>query len=252
LGAAGRVPSVAFVHNAIPHEQRAFDRTFTTMVLRRLSGAVVHSQAVADDIVALVPSLRTEVIAMPPLVEHEAAPLPLAPPYRLLFFGFVRPYKGLDIALDAVRMLLDRGHPVQLTVAGEFWQPVEEWRDQVAQRGLTSAVVLRPGYVSDEQIGDLFAEHHLVIAPYRSASQSAVVPMAFHAGRAVVVTDVGGLAEDVTDGVNGTVAPAGDPTAFAAAVERALAVLPDLTGKAASERRGWDAVVATALRVGSL
>src|SRR6185503_3847593 len=126
---------------------------------------------------------------------------------------------------------------------GEFWEPlVDTWRERVTAAGLDGAVDLRPGYVADNAVGDLLAAHHLVVAPYRSATQSAVVPVASAAGRPTVATPVGGLVEQVRDGQNGVLAADGDAAAFADAVTRALDNLDALAASAAHTAPTWDAV----------
>jgi glycosyltransferase involved in cell wall biosynthesis len=243
LAASGALPAVAIVHNPIPHEERPLDERLTRLVLSRASGALTAPGPSARDLRRLVPGLPVAEMPLPPLVELEPRPLPSGPPWRLLFFGFVRPYKGLELALDALALLLQRGVPVELTVAGLFWGPVEEWRERIAGAGLESKVSLRPGYVPDEEVGELFASHHAVVVPYRSAPQSAIVPLAYAAGRPVAATSVGGLTEQVIEGVNGALAPTEDAPAFAYAVERVLADLGPMAEKASGDAPTWDAVV---------
>jgi glycosyltransferase involved in cell wall biosynthesis len=183
------------------------------------------------------------------LLSLNPSPLPPAPPYRLLFVGIVRPYKGLDVGLDALRDLRARGIDATLTVAGEFWEPVSRWREEIVRLGLTEAVDIRPGYVPDALMQELFDTHHLAIAPYRSATQSAIVPVAYAAGRPVVATRVGGLAECVVDGETGVLAPPADPHGFASAIERALRSLEALAAGARASRSTWRDVVDALIEV---
>jgi glycosyltransferase involved in cell wall biosynthesis len=187
--------------------------------------------------------MRVVGAGIPPLIDLEARPLPPGPPWRLLFFGFVRPYKGLEVAIDAVAELLRRGMPVELTIAGMFWGPVDPWRERVAARDLDGTVSLRPAYVPDREVQDLLSWSHIVIAPYRSAPQSAIVPLAYAAGRPVVATNVGGLSEQVLEGVTGALAPPEDPAAFADAVERVIAGLQSLAKSTSEHTPTWDTVV---------
>jgi glycosyltransferase involved in cell wall biosynthesis len=251
LGAARPAPAVAIVHNPIPHEQRPFDRVLTRTVLRRLRGAVVHAETSLATLSRVAPGLPAAAVPHPPNLEIAATDLPPAPPYRLLFFGLVRPYKGLDIALEALAELARRGVPVELLVTGEFWEPVQTYRRQLDALGLGGRVELRPGYVRDEEVGGLLAATHLVVAPYRHATQSGIVPIAGRAGRAVVATAVGGLAEQVVDGVNGTLAPPSDAHALATAIERALGALPALTAGARRMTATWSDVAKLVVELGS-
>jgi glycosyltransferase involved in cell wall biosynthesis len=242
LTAAGPTPTVAVVHNPIPHEERRVDELLTRVVLKRTRGAIAPPGPSAEDLHRLVPGLPVAAVSMPALVALEPTPLPPGPPWRLLFFGFVRPYKGLELALDAVAELVSRGVPVELTVAGLFWGPVEPWQERVSSPGLAGKVTLRPGYVPDEEIQDLFSSHHVVVVPYRTAPQSAIVPLAYAAGRPVAATNVGGLAVQVVEGVSGATSPPDDASAFADAIERVLADLERLAGNAGAQAPTWDAV----------
>lgn len=242
IAAAARTPAVAVVHNPIPHEERVLDARLTKLALGRTSGALAPPGPSAEDLHRLLPELPVEAMPMPPLIELEPTSLPPGPPWRLLFFGFVRPYKGLDVALDAVALLVRRGVPVELTVAGLFWGPSEPWRDRIAEGGLEASVSLRPDYVPDEEVQGLFASHHVAVVPYRSAPQSAIVPLAYAAGRPVAATRVGGLTEQVVEGVSGALAPPEDAAAFADAVERVLADLETLARNATQHTPTWDAV----------
>jgi len=243
LGASGVKPAVAIVHNPTPHEERPLDERLTRLVLKRARGALAPPGPSADELRRLVPGLPVVAMPIPPLVRLEPSALPPGPPWRLLFFGFVRPYKGLELALDALKVLVQRGVPVELTVAGLFWGPVDPWRERIAGAGLEERVTLCPGYVPDEDVGELFASHHAVVVPYRSAPQSAIVPLAYAAGRPVVATSVGGLAEQVTDGVSGALATSEDAATFATAVERVLADLVPMAHNAAGQAPTWDSVV---------
>jgi glycosyltransferase involved in cell wall biosynthesis len=243
LAAAGPTPAVAVVHNPTPHEERALDRRLTRLALGRVRGALAPPGPAADELRRLLPSVPVIGLPIPALVGLRPAPLPPGPPWRLLFFGFVRPYKGLELALDAVEELVRRGVTVELTVAGLFWGPVEPWQERVTASGLAGRVSLLPGYVPDHEVQQLFAAHHVVLAPYRTAPQSAIVSLAYAAGRPVAATNVGGLAEQVVDGVSGAVAAADGAMAFADAVERVLADLERLALNASRHVPTWEAVV---------
>jgi glycosyltransferase involved in cell wall biosynthesis len=236
----------AVVHNATPHEKLPFQRRLTRWVLGRCDGLVAHSATVADELAELAPEVEVHVAPLPPLVQVQARPLPPREPgsdgLRVLFFGFVRPYKGVDVALEAIALLRDRGLHVSLTVAGEFWEPLEPWYARVHRLGLDDRVDVRPGYVSDAAVDELLASHHAVVMPYRSATQSGVVPLAMAAERPVVASAVGGLAEFVTEGVNGTLAEPGDASSLADAIERCALKLEPLAANTRGCLTTWEAV----------
>lgn len=251
LAGAGRTPSVAFVHNSLPHEPHPLDRSLTRWVLRRVGSAAVHAERLRDDLRELAGLEDVRVVGFPSQLALEPTPLPPSPPLRLVFLGFIRPYKGLATAVDALALLRARGRDVTLTVAGEFWDPpVEEWRARLARAQIEEHVTLVPGYASDEAIAEHLRTHHLLVAPYDSATQSGVVPLALAAGRGVVATNVGGLPERVHEGRNGTLAPPRDPAAFADAIERAAQRVEELAEAAAADQVSW-AEVANAVTGGA-
>jgi glycosyltransferase involved in cell wall biosynthesis len=136
---------------------------------------------------------------------------------RLLFFGLVRPYKGLDVLLRALAAGPD---DVALTVAGEFWGGAEATRALVAELGLTDRVEVRPGYVPAADVPALFAAADALVLPYRSGTASQNVDLAHLHGLAVVASRVGTLADSVIDGVDGLLVPPGDVGALAASLHR--------------------------------
>jgi glycosyltransferase involved in cell wall biosynthesis len=139
------------------------------------------------------------------------------PRRRLLFFGLVRPYKGLDVLLRALAAGPD---DVALTVAGEFWGGLADTRALVAELGLADRVELRPGYVDAAEVPALFAAADALLLPYRSATASQNVDLARLHGLPVVASRVGTLATAVHDGVDGLLVPPDDPDALAAALRR--------------------------------
>ena len=201
-------PVVLMVHNVRPHETRLFDSPITRWGLEGVNAAVVHSRAVATDLSEMMPGIRIRIVGHPPNISHSRTPLPGYPPIRALFIGNVRHYKGLDIGIRAMAHARNEGFDIRLTVAGSFWEPIAKYQRLVRALGLVGVVDLRPGYVTDEELSRLIAEHHFIMAPYRTATQSGIVPLALTAGRPVIATRVGGLEEVVRDRVDGVLADA--------------------------------------------
>jgi glycosyltransferase involved in cell wall biosynthesis len=129
-----------------------------------------------------------------------------------------------------------------MTVAGQFWGPLEPWQERLEVAGLGGIVSLKPGYVADADLDELFAGHHLVLSAYHSATTSGVVPLAASAGRASVVTPVGGLAEQVVDGIDGAVSMGTTGHDLAEAVGRALAEITAISEGATMAPTSWDRV----------
>lgn len=218
LAAAGRrIRRVAVCHNVLPHERRVIDGPLTRMVLGRCDGLVVHA---AGEVARAktVSRARVEQVALPPILDTATTARPTGRARRrLLFFGLVRPYKGLDVLLRA----LAQGPPdVALTVAGEFWGGVTETEDLVAELSLEGRVELRPGYVDAADVPALFAGADALALPYRASSSSTNVTLAHRHGLPVIASDVGSMAAEIRDGVDGLLVPPDDPAALGAAVSR--------------------------------
>jgi D-inositol-3-phosphate glycosyltransferase len=227
-----RVRTIMVVDNLLPHERRPFDRTLTRYVMGATDAYIVQSTAVREDLIRLAPKARFLEVPHPvynlfgeptPKAEARAAlGLPAIGPL-LLFFGFVRRYKGLDTllrALPAIRSALDP--PPRLLVLGEFYEGRAETAALVRELGLDDAVSIVDEYVADEKVGRYFSAADAVVLPYRSATQSGIVQIAYQLDRPVICTDVGGLAEVVRDGETGFVVPPADPEALTRAVVRYL------------------------------
>ncbi|GAA0216104.1 glycosyltransferase [Actinomadura nitritigenes] len=221
-GVGGRPPSgsrvVALCHNVLPHERKRYDEPLMRRLLRKADGVLVHSEAQAELARGLTPR-PVRVAEMPAhLPASGGAPAPDGKVRRrLLFWGIVRPYKGLDVLL---RALAEGPGDVELTVAGEFWGGLDETRELIRSLDLTSRVDLRPGYVPAADVPGLFAAADALVLPYRTATASQNVWMAYEHGLPVIATDVGGFAEQVRDGVDGLICPPGDVGALAEALTR--------------------------------
>lgn len=241
---------VAVVHNAEPHEAFPFTRSALRSVLGSADAIIAHSNAVAQQVTAVLPGVEVSVVPLPPNIDIRCLPLPESETPRLLFFGFVRPYKGLELLLEAMRVLRERGQRMFLTVAGETWREPSEYVAIAHGLGIEDLVDFQFGYVADRAVEALFADHHIVVQPYLSASQSAVVPLAFAAGRPVVVTPVGGLSETVFTGVNGVVADEVSPGSVASAIHDCFGSLRDLAEGALASSRSWEEVAIAVLEAG--
>lgn len=224
------IPSVAVVHNALPHERHLFDAALSRYFLRACAGHIVMSDAVAEDIWDLCgPSALVEQIEhpvyqrfgdpIPSSAARERLGLPAEAPV-LLFFGFVRAYKGLQVLLEAMPAIRHALPEVHLVVAGEAYDDPARYHAIIEQHGLGDCVTWHDGYVPSEDVPAYFSAADLVVQPYVTATQSGVAQIAFHFETPMVVTDVGGLAEVVPDGEAGLVVPPQSPDALAEAVVR--------------------------------
>lgn len=227
LRKAANVRVVLLCHNLHPHEPGPLDRVLSRRLLGGVDGAVTLSESVADEVRSLAPDLPlrrvahpiVDVFPPPPSRVEARAALGLDDELVLLFFGLVRRYKGLDVLLRALPLIQGRQR-LRLLVAGEFYDARERYDRLVDRLGVADRVCFLDRYVDGGEVSRLFAAADLCVQPYRSASQSGVSKLALQFGCPVVLTDVGGLAEDVANGVTGYVVPPEDPAAIAAAIDR--------------------------------
>ncbi len=221
---AGGAVTIMSADNIVPHERRPFDDMLTRLVTARTDAVLVMSEAVEKDAQRLLPSLPLRRVPHPVYAQYASthtreearARLGLAGDV-LLFFGFVRRYKGLDVLIEALPRVL-AARPVTLVVAGEFYESAEPLRARIAELGLNDRVRLLARYVPDEEVGELVAAADAVVLPYRSATQSGVVLVAYAGGCPVISTAVGGLPEVVEEGVTGHLVPPENPNALADAI----------------------------------
>jgi glycosyltransferase involved in cell wall biosynthesis len=230
-----RARRVVICHNVVPHEPFAGSRTLTRSVLGNADLLVTHAPHQAAELAALGlghipvveafhPRFVAEDLAEPPsatAVDAERDRLG-NPRLLLLFFGAVRPYKGLDTALQALARL-PRELDVRLLVAGRFWEGRERYDALVERLGIADRVEIHDGYVSNEDAALAFSAADAVVLPYRSATQSGVAQLGYAYGKPVIATDVGGLPAAVDHGRTGLLTPPGDPAALAAALEQLAA-----------------------------
>jgi glycosyltransferase involved in cell wall biosynthesis len=213
--------------NVLPHERRLLDRSFTQYAFSAADYFIVQSDAVERELLAFWPQAIYRKVPHPVYsIFGEAVPkaearqkLGLSSERIILFFGYVRRYKGLHMLLDAMATL-DPALGVHLVVAGEFYDDEQAYRQQIAQLGIGDAVTIRADYLPNEEVGRYVSAADAVILPYVSATQSGIAQIAYNFDTPVIATDVGGLAEVVRDGVTGLVVPPADPRALGSAITR--------------------------------
>lgn len=193
---------VFFCHNVVEHESAGWKAKLAKRVLSQGNRFVVHTTEDAANIQRLLPGAKVSVHAHP-IYDQFPDPtgeLPRRGSLELLFYGFVRPYKGLDLLVEAMAKTRDS---TCLTIAGEFWEGEDQVRNRIRDLGLTGRVELRPRYHTEQETAELFARSDAVVLPYRSATASGVVPIAYHYNKPVIATRVGGLPDAVIDGTTG-------------------------------------------------
>ena len=210
----GHTRIVSILDNIIPHEHRPGDRIFARYFVRSTDAFVAMSRSVLDDL-NLFDTKKPRRFCPHPLYDHYGDILPKEEARRMvgidtdgryvLFFGFIRSYKGLDLLLDAMADPRIAQRDIRLIVAGEFYGDPKPYMEQIERLGIADRIKLCTDFIPDSQVNRYFCAADLVAQPYKSATQSGVTQIAFHFEKPMLVTDVGGLAEIVPDGKIGYV-----------------------------------------------
>ena len=217
---------ICIADNIIPHEKRPGDRLFTRYFAGGVDGYIAMSHEVYHDINQLLPGAERR-FTPHPVYDHygnilsrtEALDaLKLAPDrHYLLFFGFIRDYKGLDLLLEAMADPRMEQRHIHLIVAGEFYSNEAFYIDLIARLKLEERVILHTDYIPNDEVNRYFCAADLIVQPYKAATQSGVTQVGYHFNKAMLVTKVGGLAEIVKDRESGYVVEP-HPTAIADAI----------------------------------
>jgi len=250
---------VAITDNVIPHEARPGDMAFTKYFLKSPDGFLAMSRDVLKDLKNF--TAKPSVFSPHPVYDNygdavskaaarEHLGLNLTDKY-ILFFGFIRKYKGLDILLEAMKDTHIRDAGIKLIVAGEFYDDRATYDQQIAEYGIADSVKLFTEFIPNEEIKYYFSAADLVVQPYRTATQSGITQVAYHFEKPMVVTNVGGLAEVVPDGRVGFVTQP-DPTEIATAIVRFFEEgIPHLQENIQAEKQkySWDTFLKNLLGV---
>ena len=224
----GRVLTI--VDNLLPHESRPGDRWLTRFQFRYCNGAITQSGTVSRQFAEQFPEIPEGLIPHP-VYEHFGKPIRRDVARRqigigegpvLLFFGFVRKYKGLDLLLEAMPAILGRVPEVRLLVVGEYFDDQSEYSRIIDRLGIATHVDVVDRYIPNEEVPVWFSAADLLVLPYRSATNSGIVQIGYNFSLPSIVTDVGSLSEVVVDGHSGIVVPDASPDTLADAVARGL------------------------------
>ncbi len=208
---------VCIADNIIPHEKRFGDVPFTRYFVPPIDAFVTMSEKVLADLPKFAPGKPAQYVAHPlydnfgEKIPQQEARLHLQINQEdkvLLFFGFIRKYKGLDVLLDAMKLLKDKlgAATPKLLVAGEFYEDRQSYDEQIAKLNLQDVLILKTDFIPDSEVKYYLCAADVVVQPYRSATQSGVTPLAYHFEVPMIVTNVGGLPAMVPDGKVGLIA----------------------------------------------
>jgi glycosyltransferase involved in cell wall biosynthesis len=210
---------VCIADNIIPHEKRPGDKQFTQYFIKPIDAFITMSEKVMTDLRNFTNKPAKQVVH--PLYDnfgegldkHQAREHLGIPPNEniVLFFGFIRKYKGLDLLLEAMHILQNRRKAdpslqiPKLLIAGEFYEDRQLYDDLIAKYQLKDLLILRTEFIADSEVKYYLSAADFVIQPYRNATQSGVTPLAYHYEKPMLVTNVGGLPNMVPDGLAGLI-----------------------------------------------
>ena len=200
---------ICILDNVIPHEKRPGDKILTGYFTGCIDGAIAMSQSVLDDLRHFRHDIPAK-LSPHPLFDNFGAPAPRAeallklgfePDFRyLLFFGFIRAYKGLDLLIEAFADSRLRDRKLKLIIAGEFYEDSTPYMNLIKKHNLENEIILVDRFIHDSEVNLFFSVAELIVQPYRSATQSGVTQIAYHFEKPILVTNVGGLKEIVPHG----------------------------------------------------
>jgi glycosyltransferase involved in cell wall biosynthesis len=204
---------IAIVDNMIPHEKRIGDTAFTKYFAASVDGFLTMSEKVKKDVQLF--SSKPIIISPHPIFDYfgstiskEEARNQLNIPNEqnlILFFGFIRKYKGLDILLNAMASEKMISKNIHLMIVGEFYEDAKPYHELVQTLGIQDRVQIIEAFIPDNEVKKYVCSADFIIQPYRNATQSGVTPLAYHFEKPMLVTNVGGLADTVPDNKVGVV-----------------------------------------------
>ena len=205
---------ICIADNIIPHEKRIGDRSFTKYFLKPCDAFITMSQKVLDDLRHFEKN-KPALIVPHPLYDHFGKKIATANARKklnieanqklILFFGFIRKYKGLDLLLQAMTDERIKNMGIKLLIAGEFYDNKNLYQEFITQHQLSDQIILKADFIKDDAIKYYVCAADVVIQPYKNATQSGVTPLAYHFEKPMIVTNVGGLPDMVPHEKSGLV-----------------------------------------------
>jgi glycosyltransferase involved in cell wall biosynthesis len=202
---------ICIADNIIPHEKRIGDKLFTKYFLKSCDAFITMSEKVMSDLRLFQKTKPGKVVSHPlydnfgDIISKSDARkhLGLSEDEKvILFFGFIRKYKGLDLLLEAMSILKNikpQTLNIKLLIAGEFYEDAKQYHEQIEKLGIKDQLILKTDFIPDSEVKYYLCAADVVIQPYRNATQSGVTPLAYHFEKPMVVTNVGGLPSLVPD-----------------------------------------------------
>ncbi len=196
---------ISIVDNMIPHEKRLGDTLFTKYFASSIDGFVTMSEKVKNDVKLF--SHKPTLVSPHPIFDHFGSTIPTLQARTqlglgendkiILFFGYIRKYKGLDLLIQAMKDIRIQQLGIRLLVVGEFYDTAQPYIDLVNDLALQNQITFYDQFVPDQEVTNYVSAADFIIQPYKNATQSGVTPLAYHFSKPMLVTNVGGLADTV-------------------------------------------------------
>ncbi|MGC4034997.1 MAG: glycosyltransferase [Chitinophagaceae bacterium] len=254
---------VCIADNVIPHEHRPGDKAFTKYFLKSCDAFITMSEKVAADLRLFEKNKPLQIVRHPlydtfgDIISKYEARIKLGLDKNqklLLFFGFIRKYKGLDLLLEAMSDERISKAGIKLMIAGEFYEDAKQYEEQINKLGIRDQLILKTDFIPDSEVQYYLCAADAVVQPYRNATQSGVTPLAYHFEKPMIVTNVGGLPALVPDKKSGLVTEP-NPVAIADAVLQFYELgedffIPHLRSE--KQKYSWSILVTTIKKLAAL
>lgn len=216
---------ISILDNVIPHEKRFFDSYFTKYFLKQNHGFVAMSNKVKNDLLYLMPNAKVTLIEHPLYNHFGNIQEKINARNKLninnnkktiLFFGFIRDYKGLDLLIEAFGLLNDT---YQLVIAGEVYGNFDKYNEMIEKNNNKNNIYKHIKYISDDEVSSYFSAADVCVLPYKSATQSGITAIAYHFRLPIIATKVGGLNETIIHNKTGIIVEKPESNLIAKAID---------------------------------
>jgi glycosyltransferase involved in cell wall biosynthesis len=195
---------IAIADNVIPHESKPGDKLFSNYFIKNVDAFLTMSKSVLNDLNQF-DKQKPRIYSPHPLYDNFGDIIPKTEAKKalnlnpntnyILFFGFIRDYKGLDILLEAFAEKQLRSHPLKLIIAGEFYAKPDKYLELIKKHQLDDYIELRTAFIPNTDVHKYFCASDVVVQPYKTATQSGITQVAYHFNKPMITTNVGGLSE---------------------------------------------------------
>jgi len=247
------ISTVYMIHNVLPHEQSPLDRWFAKSALSRGNAFITQTIPQKERLMKLIPGALVQVCEHPIYSQFSInqptkldARRSLGLPEQgtiLLFFGIVRPYKGLNIVLEALHHLKNAALEPHLVIAGEFWENITAYQSRIAELGLIDQIHLVNRYIPNEEVDYYFSAADVLLAPYTGGTQSGVISLGFGYGIPMIISEK--AAEGITTGElnNISIVPTADAQSLAAGIQSFIEKPLPVRRKSTTDFQDWERLI---------